>query len=144
MGSAPGERQDPYTSFSFLVEIEGIITGGFSDISGLQIETELEEFREGGMNDHVHKLPRVTKYGNLTLKHGLTDQDQLWNWYKDVIQGNIERKNVTIFLLDITGELARHWEFVNVYPVKWTGPELKADSNTVAFETLELAHDGLV
>jgi len=143
MGSARDNKQDPYTSFNFLVEIEGIISAGFSDISGLQIETEVEEFREGGVNNYVHKLPKLTKYGNLTLKHGMTDQDKLWNWYKDVIRGKINRTNVTIFLQDITGKTLMHWEFSNAYPVKWTGPELKADSNTVAFETLELAHNGL-
>lgn len=143
MGSARDNKQDPYTSFNFLVEIEGIISAGFSDISGLQIETEVEEFREGGVNNYVHKLPKLTKYGNLTLKHGMTDQDKLWNWYKDVICGKINRTNVTIFLQDITGKTLMHWEFSSAYPVKWTGPELKADSNTVAFETLELAHNGL-
>jgi len=143
MGSARDNKQDPYTSFNFLVEIEGIISAGFSDISGLQIETEVEEFREGGVNNYVHKLPKLTKYGNLTLKHGMTDQDKLWNWYKDVIRGKINRTNVTIFLQDITGKNLMHWEFSNAYPVKWTGPELKADSNNVAFETLELAHNGL-
>ena len=143
MGSARDNKQDPYTSFNFLVEIEGIISAGFSDISGLKIETEVEEFREGGVNNYVHKLPKLTKYGNLTLKHGMTDQDKLWNWYKDVIRGKINRTNVTIFLQDITGKTLMHWEFSNAYPVKWTGPELKADSNTVAFETLELAHNGL-
>jgi len=143
MGSARDNKQDPYTSFNFLVEIEGIISAGFSEISGIQIETEVEEFREGGVNNYVHKLPKLTKYGNLTLKHGMTDQDKLWNWYKDVIRGKINRTNVTIFLQDITGKTLMHWEFSNAYPVKWTGPELKADSNTVAFETLELAHNGL-
>jgi len=142
MSRARDTKMDPYTSFNFLVEIEGVITAGFSDISGLQVETELEEFREGGVNDHVHRLPKLTKYGNLTLKHGITDQDTLWNWYKDVINGKVIRTNITIFLNDISGKTVMHWEFTNAYPVKWTGPELKADSNTIAFETLELAHNG--
>lgn len=142
MSGARDTKMDPYTSFNFLVEIQGIITAGFSEISGLQIETELEEVREGGVNNHIHKLPKLTKYGNLTLKHGLTDQDILWNWYKDVINGNVMRTNITIFLLDFAGKLVMHWEFSDAYPVKWTGPELKAESNTVAFETLEIAHNG--
>jgi phage tail-like protein len=134
----------PYTSFTFVLEIEGIIAGGFSDVSGLQIETELEEYREGGVNDYVHKFPKITKYQNLTLKHGLTDRDTLWNWYNDVIKGNIERKNGTIFLLKSDALTpAMWWEFTGAYPVKWTGPELKADSNSIAFETLELVHTGL-
>ena len=141
--NALGLRRDPYASFNFLVEIDGIIAGGFSEVTGLQVETEFEEYREGGVNDYVHKLPKITKYPNLTLKHGLTDLDILWTWYKDVIQGKIERKNGMIFLLDNSRTPVMWWEFTDAYPVKWTGPDLKAESNTVAFETLELAHNGL-
>ena len=137
------ERKDPYSSFNFLVEIDGIIAGGFSEVSGLQIETEVEEYREGGVNDFIHKFPKITKYTNLTLKHGLTDSDLLWAWYSDVIQGTIERKNGMIFLLDSEKQTAMSWEFSGAFPVKWTGPELKADSNTVAFETLEIVYQSL-
>lgn len=136
-------RNDPYLSFRFLVEIQGLIVGGFSEVSGLQAETEIEEFREGGVNDHVHKLPKITKYPNLTLKRGITDSDVLWNWYQDVISGFFERKNGFIILQDNEGNEKWRWHFINAYPVKWTGPDLKADSSTVAVETLELAHNGI-
>ncbi|PHP45458.1 hypothetical protein B6V01_004070, partial [Methanosarcinales archaeon ex4572_44] len=78
------ERNDPYQSFRFLVEIHGLIVGGFSEVSGLQAETETEEIREGGVNDHVHKLPKITKYPNITLKRGITDSDILWRWHRDM------------------------------------------------------------
>lgn len=136
-------RIDPYTSFNFLVEIDGIIAGGFSEVSGLQIETEVEEYREGGVNDYVHKFPKITKYTNLILKHGLTDLDLLWAWYSDVIKGTIERKNGIIFLLDNNRLPTMWWEFTGAFPVKWIGPELKADGNTVAFETLEIVYQSL-
>jgi phage tail-like protein len=143
VSEALGMRRDPYGSFNFLVEIDGIIAGGFSEVSGLQIETEVESYNEGGVNDYIHQLPKGTKYTNIVLKHGLTDLDMLWNWYKDVIQGKINRKNGIIFLLDNDRIPVMWWEFYEAYPVKWIGPELKADSNSIAFETLELAHHGI-
>ena len=131
-----GERKDPYLSFRFLVEIQGLIVGGFSEVSGLQAETETEEIQEGGVNDYVHKLLKITKYPNITLKRGITDSDALWNWHQDIANGQINRKNGFIILLD--GEGNEKWRcfFEHAYPVKWTGPELRADSNTVAVESI--------
>ena len=139
----PGERKDPYLSFRFLVEIQGLIVGGFSEVSGLQAETEVEEKREGGVNDYVHKLPTITKYPNITLKRGITDSDVLWNWHQDVVKGKFKRRTVYIILQDSEGNEEWRWEFDDAYPVKWTGPDLKADSSTVAVEGIELAHKGI-
>ena len=136
-------KKDPYLSFRFLVEIKGLIKGGFSEVSGLQAETEFEEIREGGVNDYVHKLPKITKYPNITLKRGIIDSDVLWKWHQDVVNGKVERKTVFIILKDSEGNEKWRWEFDDAYPVKWTGPDLKADSSTVAVETLELAHNGM-
>ncbi len=135
--------KNPYFNFRFLVEIQGFIVGGFSEVSGLQAETEVEMIEEGGVNDYVHKLPKRTKYPNLVLKRGLADSDVLWNWFKDVVNGKITRTSGAIILLDLEGNQKWRWNFKEAYPVKWVGPELKADSNLVAVETLELAHNGL-
>ncbi len=140
---ATGIRKDPYVNFNFLVEIGGLIVGGFSDVSGLQTETETEEYREGGVNDYVHKLPKITKHSNLTLKRGITDADALWKWHADVAAGKIERKNGSVILLDTAGNEKWRWNFTQAYPVKWSGPELKADSSMVAVESIEIAHNGL-
>ena len=137
------ERKDPYLSFRFLVEIQGLIVGGFSEVSGLQAETEIEEIREGGVNDYVHKLPKITKYPNITLKRGITDCDVLWNWHQDVVNGKFKQTTVRVILMDSEGNEKWQWEFYDAYPVKWLGPDLKADSSTVAVETLELAHSGI-
>ena len=137
------EREDPYLSFRFLVEIQGLIVGGFSEVSGLQANTEVEEIKEGGVNDYVHKLPKITKYPNITLKRGITDLDALWNWHQDVVNGKVERKTVFIILLDSERNEKWRWSFEHAYPVKWTGPDLKADGSTVGVETLELAHNGI-
>lgn len=137
-------RVDPYLAFSFLVEIEGIVTGGFTEVDGLQAEIEVKEYREGGQNDYVHKLAGPARYpSNLVLKRGLTDSTTLWQWCQDTLQGDVERKNGSVILLDSAGQEAWRWNFIDAYPVKWSGPSLRADSATVAVETLELAHHGL-
>lgn len=139
-----GIRNDPYTGFNFLVEFEGLLVGGFTEVTGLQIETEVEDYREGGLNEYVHKLAGPTRYpSNLILKHGLTDIESLWSWHQDVANGTIERKNGTIYLLDQRLLPAMWWNIADAYPVKWDGPELRADSNTVAVESAELVHRGI-
>jgi phage tail-like protein len=142
-GRALGVRLDPYGAFNFLVEIEGIIAGGFSEVSGLEITTEVERFREGGVNDRLHILPKTTSQTDLTLKKGQTDLDLLWSWYADVIAGKVKRKNGSIYLLDSQGLPAMWWDFVDAYPIKWSGPALNASGSTVAFQSLTLAHHGL-
>lgn len=139
-----GIRLDPYAAFNFLVEIEGLLVGGFSEVSGLQVETEIKEYREGGLNEYMHKLAGPTRYpSNLILKHGLTDIEGLWLWHQDVVRGVIQRRNGTIYLLDSQGLPAMWWDFLGAYPVKWSGPDFRADSSTVAAETVELVHQGI-
>jgi phage tail-like protein len=140
---ALGGRKDPYLGFRFLVEIEGLIAGGFSEVSGLVTEVETEDYREGGHNGYVHKLPKAPKYSNIVLKRGITDSDVLWRWSQDVLNGKFMRKNVSVVLLDNAGNEKWRWNFFRTYPVKWSGPEFKADGNAVALETLELVHEGL-
>jgi phage tail-like protein len=138
-----GVRADPYQGFNFLVEIEGILAGGFSECSGLQVESEFTDYREGGLNDYVHRFAGPTKYPPLILKHGLTQIDGLWAWHQDVTQQKIVRHNGTIYLLDKTRVPVMWWDFKDALPVKWTGPDLRADSGSVAIESIELAHRGL-
>lgn len=139
-----GVRLDPYQTFNFMVEIEGILAGGFSECSGLQVEVEFEEYREGGQNEFTHRFAGATKYPPLILKHGLTQIDGLWAWHQDVASGEtIKRRNGTIYLLDRKRIPVMWWDFREALPMKWTGPDLRADSGTVAIESVELAHRGL-
>ncbi|KQC04761.1 MAG: phage tail protein [Methanoculleus sp. SDB] len=139
----PDLRQNPLMSFRFRVEIDGIISAYASEISGLSRETETEPYEEGGVNDGIHQLPKRTKYQNITLKRGITDRDELWKWHQDVIEGRFKRRNGAIILMDGEGGEKWRWNFIQAYPVKWTGPDLRAESNTVAFESVELAHHGI-
>lgn len=140
----PGIRIDPYLAFNFNVEIEGLIVGGFSEVTGLQVETVVETYREGGLNEYEHKFSGLSRYpSNLILKHGLSDVDFMWSWHNSVRQNIFLRRNGTIFLMSTSGEPKAAWNFQGAYPVKWTGPELRAESNTVAFESIELVHRGI-
>ncbi len=136
-------RRDPYTAFNFLVEIGGIIVGGFNEVSGLTVETEIDTRREGGVNNYEYKLPKGTKLSNLTLKRGLSDIDDLWNWYCAVVNGSFIRKEITIFLCDESWQNALCWHFFKAFPIKWEGSTLNAQNNTIVTETLVLAHEGL-
>ncbi len=136
-------KEDPYLRFRFQLEIDGLVKGGFSDVSGLQVEVETEDYREGGVNEYVHKLPKGTKYPNIILKRGLTDSDILWKWHGDVVNGKIECKKVRIIILGFDGQAKLEWIFKEAYPVKWSGPDFKADDASVAIETIELVHRGI-
>lgn len=138
-----GSRTDPYLNFNFLVEIEGLIVAGFTDVTGLQAEIETHDYREGGLNDYIHRLAGPVRYpSNLVLKHGLTDSTVLWDWHRDVRRGIVERRNVTVILCDSSGLPSASWTLEKAYPVKWSGPDLRADSSTVAVESVELVHCG--
>jgi len=137
-------NREKFPCLRFLLEIQGLIVGGFSEVSGLSAETEVEIIEEGGVNDYVHRLPKKTKYPNLVLKRGITDSNALWKWHKDVANAKISRKSGYIILVDSEGNEKWRWSFVEAYPVKWSGPELKADSNTITVESLELVHNGIM
>lgn len=138
-----GKRKDPYSSYNFIVEIEGIITAGFTEVSGLSMQTEVDTVKEGGVNDFEHKLPRGIKYSDITLKRGLVDWE-LWAWYRMSVYGILSRRSGIISLRDHSGNTVVRWFFFEAFPIKWDGPSLNAATNTVAAETLVLAHQGLI
>ncbi|MFZ5352364.1 MAG: phage tail protein [Bacillota bacterium] len=129
--------------FRFLVEIDGLLVGGFTRVSGLEVETEEEEYQEGGLNEYTHHLPVRTKYPRLILRRGYASSNDLWDWHEQVASGRTVRKNGSIILLDARGHEICRWNFFDAYPVKWTGPELDSESSRIAIETLEIVHNGL-
>lgn len=132
-----------YTTYRFFVEIQSITAAMFNQCSGLQTEVEVEEWREGGLNDVVHRLPvRVKPFSNLVLKRGIATLD-LWNWHYNVIQGTIKRHNLSIYLIGYDDMTKVQWDVIGALPIKWSGPDLKADAGETAFETIELIHQGL-
>lgn len=124
-----------HVAFRYVVEIDGDKLAAFTECELPQIEWELEEVKEGGLNSYVHQLPGRRKSARLTLKHGV-GKGLLFEWYLDTLNENFKTKNITITLLDVTGERVATWDCRNAYPYKWGGPQLKADSNSVAIQTL--------
>ena len=140
----PGVRNDPFLAFRFLVKVDGLpAVGGFSECSGLQVDTEVLDYAEGGVNDHVRKFPTRTKQTNITLKRGVVDR-LLWDWYADIARGTIRYRNGAVHVKDLAGgQDLMVWEFSLAFPCKFIGPELNAMQSAVAVETFELAHQGL-
>ena len=134
----------PLQSGRFLVEIGSEVVANFQECTGLTMEVEIQEYVEGGNNEFIHKLPGRVKYTNITLKRGVTDNTQFANWRPKIEGGKItvERKNISIILFSHSGETVKTWEVTEAFPVKWTGPEMRASSMDVAIESLELAHEG--
>lgn len=138
-----GARVDPYMNFNFLVEIDGITQARFQECSGLDTTTEAVEYREGGENTTMRKLPGKTTYSDITLKRGITDSDELWKWREDVTKGRIQRKSASIVLLDLDGTEKLRWNIFNAWPTKWEGPSFDAKANDIAVESLTITHEGL-
>jgi phage tail-like protein len=141
---SPTTRTDPYPSFNFLVDIDGIGKGLFSEISGVDVTIEVIEYRTGESKENtVRKLPGLSKYSNITLKRGLTSDLSLWNWILSVMQGNVRRVAVSITLLDESRNPVLIWKLSNAWPCKWEGPVMDGKTSEVAIETLEICHEGL-
>lgn len=143
-GAALGKRLDPYLAHNFLVEIDGLLTGGFSQVQGLECSISTEDRVEGGVNGYTHKLLKTVSHPNLVLRHGITDLEGLWTWYDETRQGRIKRRSGTIMLLDNERQPAMWWDFKDAIPVKWSGPALDAGQDgQVAVESVELVHRGI-
>jgi phage tail-like protein len=137
-------RNDPYLVFHFLVEIDGMQPAAFKSVSGLDSETEVVEYRTGDMKSPSSlKLPGLHKSANITLKRGMTRDLSLWQWYKTVLDGEADRRNGVITLLDDSLQAVLRWQFRNGWIRKWEGPDLDASKNEVAIESIEIAHEGL-
>ena len=138
-----GQVKDPFLNFNFLVEIDGITRAAFHEASGLDATIDVIEHREGGENTRLRKLPGQTKFSNIVLKWGMTDEQELYQWFSEAVRGNLQRKNGSIVLLDRKGDEVARWNFLRAWPTKYHAPDMNAEGNDVAIETLELAHEGL-
>jgi phage tail-like protein len=140
---ATGQRVDPYKNFKFLVEIDGIVQAGFSDCSGFGSNVEVVEYREGGDNSTVRKLPGKVSFPDIELKWGLTDSRELYDWHRAAVNGQIQRKNGSIIVLDDVGAEKVRWNFVNAWPSKWHGPTFTGKGNDVAIDGLTISCEGV-
>lgn len=143
-GSAQSTTVWPLPKFHFMVKI-GDMQVPFREVSGLNVESTPIEYRHGDSpNFSAIKMPGIKKFGNVTLKKGVFKSDnKFWDWFNKIKLNTIERKTVTIQLLDEAGGATMVWTLTNAFPSKITGTDLKSDGNEVAVETVEVAHEGL-
>ncbi|MBB5157037.1 phage tail protein [Saccharopolyspora phatthalungensis] len=138
-----GTQTYPFVGFRFEVRLDALPVGGFSECGGLRLRTEIQDFIEGGLNTHVHKLPVRVTQSDITLRRGVADR-VLWDWYAELTAGTVRRRGGAILVRDASGSnVVAEWRFQRALPVTWIGPELDAAQSRVAVETIELAHEGL-
>jgi phage tail-like protein len=135
----------PLPKFHFRVEWGGSKIG-FTEVTGLNIENEMIEYRDGSSPEyHKIKMPGLQKFGNITLKRGMFNGDnEFFQWLNTVSLSKVERRDVSIALLNEKHEPVYIWRVKNAFPVKVVAPDLKSDANEVAVETIEIAHEGLI
>jgi phage tail-like protein len=136
----PVQRDNPYANFNFVVEIDGLEEIGFAEVELPAAEIETIEYREGADRTNAsRKLPGRVRYGNLVLRRGLSGRLELWQWFEGVRNGQPDRRNVTVRLLDEARTPVQQWRFRDAWPVKYDPSDLNAKGNEVAIELLELA-----
>jgi phage tail-like protein len=156
-----GARHDPALNSNFIISLldstsglapaappamAGILdaaAGGFSECSGLELTLTAEEYKEGGNNGGVLKFASRATWANLTLKRGITDNTELWDWHFSFIEGRGRRRDGIIVLLDATRTPVQAWYFRRGLPVKYSGPSLNGSQSSVAIEAIEIAHEGI-
>lgn len=137
-------RPDPFRTFNFAVEFDGLTVGSFSECSGLTAEGDSVDYREGtDMQLSVRKLIGMRKYTNIVLKRGYTANGELWAWYKQIANGVAERRDGAIILQDEEHNEVMRWNVTKAWINKIEGPTFNATANEVAIESCELVHEGL-
>lgn len=142
---ATGERNDPYRNFRFRVEIDGIQIAGFAEATIPDSTTDATDYREGTDLPFQRKLSGLTKYGNITLKRGLTDSIDLYDWKKLVEDSGAitARKNISLILIDEEGNDKAQWDINEAWPTKYDSSDFSAKANDVVIETFEIVHEGV-
>jgi len=137
---------DPANSLRFDVRIDGVELGSFVSVDGLGAEYEVTTYQEGGENSYVHQLAGRLKYTNLKLTRAVDQQSSaIATWFSTLRRGQgLRRQTATVVALNDNQEKVAEWTVAGVWPVRYTGPSLSADSGKVATETLELAHNGFL
>lgn len=135
----------PMPKFYFSVDFGGVKDIAFQEVSGLEAETQVIEYRHGNSPEFSSvKMPGLQKFGNVTMKRGIFKNDNdFWEWHNEVKMNTIKRVSVVIKLLDENGNPTMTWTLANAWPTKITSTDLKSDGNEVAIDTIEIAHEGL-
>jgi len=139
-----GVWTDPYRAYNFKLEIQGVTEGHFTECNGLGVKVDVISYREGGNSQVVHRLPGQVSYADITLRYGLTNSRQLWEWFLTSLRGKVERRNISIVLVDNDGvtEVMR-WNLINAWVSEWRGAPLDASAHEVAIDTMTLVFETL-
>lgn len=141
---ATSTRVDPLRGYNFRVELDNTSVASFREASGLSVNTDPVDYREGTDTWlSVRKLPGLRKQNNISLKRGITPNKDLWNWYLNILNGVDDRRNGAIVLQDEQHNDVMRWEFQNGWITKWEGATMNATSNDVFIETIEIVHERL-
>lgn len=140
-------NRDPLVGFHYAIEVQGVVTGYFTECSGIGSEHELIEHKvvdEKG-RESILKVPGRLKWQDVTLKRGITNNMDIWDWREEVVQGHVDdaRHNGSIVMFNQALEEVARWNFVNGWPLKVSGPSMKSDSNEFGIEELVITHEGL-
>jgi len=142
--SQPGVWVDPYRAYNFKLEIQGVTQGHFTRCEGLGIQVEAIKYREGGLNQIVHRIPGRVEYDDVNLYYGLTSSIECWQWFMKAVEGKVERKNISIVMVDNDGSTRRmQWDLIDCWPAAWRGAPLDAMCNEIAVEYLTLVYGSL-
>jgi phage tail-like protein len=141
------DRHDPLVGFHYAIEIQGVVTGYFTECGGIGSEHEVIDHKivDDKGRERIQKIPGRLKWENISLKRGITDNMDIWDWREQVVQGNVEeaRHNGSIVMFNQALEEVARWNFENAWPVKVSGPSVKSDSNEFGIEELVITHEGL-
>jgi phage tail-like protein len=143
---ANGDRVDPTRGFNFKVQLNGLTVAGFREVSGLSFTTDVVEYREG-TDRHLHprKLHGIRKFANIVCKKGMTQNKELFRWYKQTLDGDPRsRRDGAVLLTDEEQKTVQRWNFEAAWITKWEGPTFNATANDVAIETIEIAVERVV
>lgn len=133
----------PYGKYRFTVEIEGIKVAGFTEASGFDASIDVIEYREGDMVQTPMKAAGLKKYSNITLKKGVGETKELYDWMIVGTTKAVVRKTISITIQDEDGNPQASWQVINAWACKYTAPDFNATSSEIAIESLEIAHEGL-
>ncbi len=137
---------DPLVSAWFGIEFQGQITGAFKECTGLGSENEVVEYKASGQKGEyvIKKVPGRMTWNDITLKRGITDAMDMWDWRKLVEEGKIDeaRKNGSIVMFSQDNKEMARWDFNNAWPKSLKGPTANAANNEVAIEELTITHEG--
>jgi phage tail-like protein len=135
----PEARRDPYLNFNFLVQIGGDTVAGFREADLPEAKIEIAAYREGSERGNaIRRLPGRVEYGPLILRRGFAGDRTLFQWWRNVADGNLDRRNVVVVLRDQSGREAARWAFRDTLPMKYTAPSFNAKGTDVAIESIEL------